>query len=257
MAHRKSLEALNRTLQDLRNNTNVIGGVLLKLLGDFRETLPVILKSTPAGEINACLKKCVIWEQVKIIKLTTNMRAQISGDKNAQEFSEKLLEIGERMYRIDENTGQITLTNELCNVVETTEQLINYSSHEERHCQRHQQHRPGNNSGRKENLQVNRYMTNEQESINFPTAFLNSLNIPGIPKCSRKLKVGSQIILLRNLNSPKRDDTRCNGTRFCIKQLQNNIIEASIMTDKEKGQIVFIPWITLISNGLPFTFKHL
>ncbi|GBP75456.1 hypothetical protein EVAR_53268_1 [Eumeta japonica] len=31
MAHRKSLEALNRTFQDLRDNTNVMEGVLLML----------------------------------------------------------------------------------------------------------------------------------------------------------------------------------------------------------------------------------
>ncbi|GBP47412.1 hypothetical protein EVAR_85004_1 [Eumeta japonica] len=67
MAHRKSLEALNRTLQDLRDNPNVMRDVLLILSGDFRETLPAIPKSTPADEIDACLKKSVIWEHVKIV----------------------------------------------------------------------------------------------------------------------------------------------------------------------------------------------
>ncbi|GBP29928.1 hypothetical protein EVAR_18408_1 [Eumeta japonica] len=110
MAQRKSLEALNRTLQDLHDKTNVMGGVLLMLSGDFRQTPPVISKSTLADEISACLKKSVIWEQVKIIKLTTNTRAQILGDEKAQEFSENLLQIGEGTYAIDENTGEITLT---------------------------------------------------------------------------------------------------------------------------------------------------
>ncbi|GBP52975.1 hypothetical protein EVAR_97568_1 [Eumeta japonica] len=57
MVHRKSLEALNRRLQDLHDNTNVMG------------------------------EECT--------------------------------------YPLDENTGQITLTHELYNVVETPEQLIN------------------------------------------------------------------------------------------------------------------------------------
>lgn len=47
MAHRKSLEALDKTLQDLRKNTRLMGGILLLLSGDFRQTLPVIPKSTP------------------------------------------------------------------------------------------------------------------------------------------------------------------------------------------------------------------
>lgn len=273
MAHRKSLEALNRTLQDIRDNTNIMGGVLLILSGDFRQTLPVIPKSTPSDEINACLKKSLIWEHVKIVKLTTNMRARILEDENAQEFSEKLLQIGEGTYPIDENTGQITLTNELCNVVETPEKLINevYPGITENYT---------NSEWLRERIilatkndivnDINNIiqemipeeekiytsidtMIDEQESVNFPTEFLNSLNPPGMPLHCIKLKVGSPIILLRNLNSPK----LCNGTRLCIKQLQANIIEASIMTGKEKGQRVFIPRIPLISNGLPFTFKRL
>lgn len=57
MAHR---ESLNRTLQDLRDNTNIMEGVLLILSGDFRQTLLVIPKSMPADGINAFLKKSVI-----------------------------------------------------------------------------------------------------------------------------------------------------------------------------------------------------
>ncbi|GFX87397.1 ATP-dependent DNA helicase [Trichonephila clavipes] len=42
MAHKKSLEALNRTLQDLRGNEQLFGDALILLAGDFRQTLPVI-----------------------------------------------------------------------------------------------------------------------------------------------------------------------------------------------------------------------
>lgn len=56
MAHKKSLEALDRTLQDLRGNAQRFGGALILLAGDFRQTLPVIPKSTPADELNACLR---------------------------------------------------------------------------------------------------------------------------------------------------------------------------------------------------------
>lgn len=40
MAQKKSLEALNRTLQDLRHNDQLFGGVVLLLSDDFRQTLP-------------------------------------------------------------------------------------------------------------------------------------------------------------------------------------------------------------------------
>ncbi|GBP90210.1 ATP-dependent DNA helicase pif1 [Eumeta japonica] len=70
MAHKKSLEAMDRTLQELRKNSEIMGGALLILSGDFRQTLPVIPKSTPADEINACLKKSHLWPKVPILQLT-------------------------------------------------------------------------------------------------------------------------------------------------------------------------------------------
>ncbi|GFW59073.1 ATP-dependent DNA helicase [Trichonephila clavipes] len=42
MADKHSLEALDRTLKDIKNNTRLFGGALLLLSGDFRQTLPVI-----------------------------------------------------------------------------------------------------------------------------------------------------------------------------------------------------------------------
>ncbi|GFX51308.1 ATP-dependent DNA helicase [Trichonephila clavipes] len=61
MAHKKTLEALDRSLQDLRGNTRPFGSTLILLAGDFRQTLPVIPQSTPADEINASLKHSALW----------------------------------------------------------------------------------------------------------------------------------------------------------------------------------------------------
>lgn len=45
MAHKKSLEALDRTLQDLRGNQQPFGGAIILLAGDFRQTFrPVQLQ---------------------------------------------------------------------------------------------------------------------------------------------------------------------------------------------------------------------
>jgi hypothetical protein len=46
MAHKKALEALDRTLQDIRGNNQPMGGAVPFLEGDFRQTLPVIPRST-------------------------------------------------------------------------------------------------------------------------------------------------------------------------------------------------------------------
>jgi len=45
MAHKHSLEALNRTLKDLNRNDRLFGGSLILLSGDFRQALPIIPRS--------------------------------------------------------------------------------------------------------------------------------------------------------------------------------------------------------------------
>nr|XP_036227428.1 uncharacterized protein LOC118682545 [Bactrocera oleae] len=57
-------------------------------------------------------------------------------------------------------------------------------------------------------------ITNPDDVVNYPTEFLNSLELPGFPPHNLQLKVGTVIMILRNLNPPR----LCNGTRFSVKQ---------------------------------------
>ena len=41
MTHGRALEALDRTLRDIRQNDIFMGGLTLLLAGDFRQTLPI------------------------------------------------------------------------------------------------------------------------------------------------------------------------------------------------------------------------
>ncbi|GBM57930.1 hypothetical protein AVEN_206003-1 [Araneus ventricosus] len=94
----------------------------------------------------------------------------------------------------------------------------------------------------------------KEQAVYYPTEFLNSLNLPGMPPHMLNLKVDSSITLLRNLGPPK----LCNGTRLCVSKLMANIIQATILTgNNNKGESVFIPLIPLIPSDMPFVFKHL
>ena len=94
MSHRKALEAVDRTLQNIKRSTEIMGNVVVVLTGDFRQTLPVIERGTKADEIGACLKSSYLWKNVTTLKLKTNMRATLFGDETARVFSEQLLSIG-------------------------------------------------------------------------------------------------------------------------------------------------------------------
>ena len=50
MAHKKALEAVDRTMQDLRRDSRRFGGAMILLSGDFLQTPAVIGKSTAAYE---------------------------------------------------------------------------------------------------------------------------------------------------------------------------------------------------------------
>ncbi|XP_057670404.1 uncharacterized protein LOC130902344 [Diorhabda carinulata] len=51
-------------------------------------------------------------------------------------------------------------------------------------------------------------ITIPNDVVNYPTEFLNSLELPGFPPHNLQLKVGTVITILRNLNPPR----LCNGT---------------------------------------------
>lgn len=59
--------------------------------------------------------------------------------------------------------------------------------------------------------------TNQDDVVNYPIEFLNSLDIPGIPPHRLELKVEVPIILLRNINPPR----LCNGTRLVVNQFEH------------------------------------
>ncbi|XP_069162254.1 uncharacterized protein [Procambarus clarkii] len=90
------------------------------------------------------------------------------------------------------------------------------------------------------------------EAVNYPTEFLHSLDLPGIPSHVHQLKIGVPIIMLRNINQPK----LCHATRFAVKKI-NNVVEATILTGSFTGEDVLIPRIPMIPTDMPYQFKRL
>jgi len=86
----------------------------------------------------------------------------------------------------------------------------------------------------------------QDEVINYPTEFLNSLDSPGMPSHTLTLKIGVPIILLRNINSPRLS----NGTMLTVKIMMNNIIGATVLNGNFKGEDVLCPRILIIPTSV-------
>ncbi|XP_036332234.1 uncharacterized protein LOC118743575 [Rhagoletis pomonella] len=117
----------------------IFGGVLILLSGDFRQTLPVIPRSTPADELNACLKSSVLWRHIQKVTLKTNMRVKVQRDTSAGNFAKELIDIGNGRMQIDDSTQCITLSANFCRITESIADLVqkvftkiaqNYKNHQ-------------------------------------------------------------------------------------------------------------------------------
>jgi hypothetical protein len=99
MQHRYGPEAVDRTLQDLLNDENIMdengrlfGGITILFVGDFRQTLPVVPRGSRAQIVNASLRKSRLWRHIKVLHLKQNMRLDQTPDSIA--FAKWLLKVG-------------------------------------------------------------------------------------------------------------------------------------------------------------------
>ena len=269
MAHKHALEALDKTLKDIKGNKRLLGGVTLLLSGDFRQTLPVVPRGTPADELKACLKASYIWPHVKTLTLTENMRVRLHGDESAGEFASMLLKIGNGEVPVDKDNN-VSVTEFSCKVSEAElitsvyPQLATNSKKSEWlrerailapkniAVQKLNEKMLGSLPGSPHSFKALDTVEPEVETL-YPTEFLHSLDPPGLPSYNLLLKVGCPVMLLRNLDPP----TLCNGTRLIVKQLNPHVITATIITGQAKGKDVFIPRIPLIPSSYPIDFKRL
>ncbi|KAL0867452.1 hypothetical protein ABMA27_008239 [Loxostege sticticalis] len=237
-----------------------MGGVVVLLAGDFRQTLPVIERGTPADEMNACLKASPLWSKVEKLHLTCHMRVQLFNDLESGAYASKLLQIGEGRLETDED---VATEDELISHVFPN--IQNNITNDEWLCERAVMS-PKNESVNKINNKILEVLASEpkiytsidtvmssDDSTTYPIEFINTLELTGVPSHKLELKIGVPVLLMRNLDAPR----FCNGTRLRVTELGRNIIKATILTGTAKGESVLIPRIPIILNHLPFQFKRL
>ncbi|KAL3623641.1 hypothetical protein CASFOL_032457 [Castilleja foliolosa] len=294
MMHKHCFEAVNNSLQDIMedidpaNKGKPFGGKTVVFGGDFRQILPVIPKGSRQDIVNATINSSFLWRECTVLRLTQNMRLHSLGNQDERaalkEFSEWIANIGD---------GNIGGANDGSAVVEIPEEiLIKYSDDpiaaivdDTYPMFRDSIDDPMFLKDRailaptiEVVNSINEYMNglNSSEGYTYLSSdstcksdgstndflsdlhtpeFLNGIKCSGVPNHELHLKVGTPVMLLRNLDHSM---GLCNGTRLVVTKLSTHVIECKILTGAKAGEKVLLPRLNLTPSDtrIPFKFQR-
>ena len=99
--HRLTVEAVDRTLRDLRGSVRPFGGLTVVLGGDFLQTLPVVPKGSREEVVDATVQRSPLWQHIEILRLRQNMRLD-QANADTQQFAAWLLDVGHGRNMVDD-----------------------------------------------------------------------------------------------------------------------------------------------------------
>nr|KAJ0210749.1 hypothetical protein LSAT_V11C400209270 [Lactuca sativa] len=259
MAKRSAIEALDGLLQDLMDSSEIFGGKVVVLGGDFRQTLPVVRKGSKSETIAACLTNSFLWPSLCILQLEQNMRALLD-----PKFTEFLLRLGDG-EESSEHDDVVTIPTAM--IIESNNQkdalnlLIEYvypsifgkSSSVPSSFNRAILTMKNAFVSEINDVLIQKFPGEEIEYNSFDETLdvndqghyedlLHSLTPNGMPPHRLVLKKNAPIILLRNMNPT---EGLCNGIRLFCKDFNRNVIRAEIAFGDFAGKEVFIHRIPL------------
>jgi ATP-dependent exoDNAse (exonuclease V) alpha subunit len=271
MQHRHVFDAVNRSLQDIREDNRLFGGMTVVFGGDYQQILPVIVKGSRGDIVNASLMASPMWQELQVLKLQTNMR--VGQDEEERAFATWLTDIGHGRHT--DETGNVELLPQFSCPENTLESLI-----QEIYPGIGQLPLPGDHffaerailaSRNAEVEEVNKLILerfpgdvkvfNSADSIVrddnvdgellYPSEFLNSISTSGLPLAKLELKVGCPVMVLRNMDPA---NGVCNGTRAIVTRMSNRVLEIRLISGRDAGKTHFLPRIKMNATGIELPF---
>ena len=281
-------EALDRTLRGFaspQDQGKKFGGKIILVSGDFRQLLPVIPKANPAKVVDHTLKNSVrLWDQdVMRLHLRENMRVKnemskcpndLALHKQLKHHEKWLLDLGEGRlpcHGYDES-DIIDIPSSMCedskdDVIDAVfadfeENIGNAEYYKSRVVLA-----ATNEIVNEVNNELVRRIPGELHTLTsvdtvgdmddqtaFPTEFLNTLCLSGMPEHELLLKINSIVILLRNMDIK---GGHCNGTRYLVKHIGEYrlVLHKLDAGPDDKDRVLILPQIPLRYNGLDLPFE--
>ncbi|XP_019184634.1 PREDICTED: uncharacterized protein LOC109179586 [Ipomoea nil] len=293
MMHKFCFEALDRSMRDIMRAKNpnsfdmTFGGKTVVLGGDFRQILPVIPKGTRQDIVLASINSSYLWRSCKVFRLTKNLRLRaLKSDSEVQEiadFAKWIANIGDGTIG-DSMDGESEINipeqfllncgeDPIATIVDSTFPMFRSGHRDHEYLKDRAILAPTLDVVDTVNEYMNDYNNAEGRTylscdsvcksdsnvdmladLHTPE-FLNGLRCSGVPNHSLTLKVGSPVMLLRNIDHSL---GLCNGTRMIISKLADHVLEAQILSGSSAGTKVLIPRMSLTPSDprLPFKFQR-
>ena len=277
MMNWKILNMLDRFLREIMNCDEFMGGKCVVLMGDLRQCPSVVKGGRRPHVVADSITNSACWMHFKVHKLTKNMRIE----RMIQRYPERITEL-QNYGKWLLSMGDGTLPTVVSNVIEIPQQMVCESTEtlEDKvfdnfelnagnldYLRKRAIMSSTNDTINEQNFRMierlpgemhisysrDKCLLDDHESMHDPQS-INTVNVSGIPPHRLALKVGALIILIKNLHV---GNGHCNGTRYIIVQLTENLIKAENVSGGRNSTIL-IPRIPMISNdsGYPVPFKR-
>uniref|UniRef100_A0A0R0HST2 ATP-dependent DNA helicase n=1 Tax=Glycine max TaxID=3847 RepID=A0A0R0HST2_SOYBN len=231
MAHKFCFEVLEQSLRDIiktkSSSNQIFGGKVIVF---------VIPRGSCSDIVNATINSSYLWDCCQVLRLTKNMRLQNNeqspDEQETTAFAKWILDIGDGIIG-HENDGYSTIEiledlliteydDPIHAIVNSTFPDLSQHHNDTQYFISRAILASTNETVEQVNDYILSLIPDKSETIEschfqtITTEFLNSLMTSGLPNHCVKLKIGTPIMLLRNLDQTQ---GMCNGTRLIITRL--------------------------------------
>jgi ATP-dependent DNA helicase PIF1 len=255
MVSRDVVACVDRSFRRLKQNDSLFGGIVVVVLGDFRQLTPVIRRGR--GEDYSVLHE--EW-----FKLSSKWQFTHNFRTRDQSFQHYLCDIGDG-HMDDVQVPQSSMANgiddlidrvygnDICSSTNDKNMILAFTLDQ---C------------AIVNDAVLSRFPGDPTYSIatddlsecknpdEYPPEYVQSLNIHGVPPSQLTLQPNARYMIVRNANPP----AICNGILAQLVGCSRYICKMKLLTGPGKNQMVYLPRVssrvTSESSGLPFAFTR-
>jgi hypothetical protein len=272
MQHKLDFECVHRSLCDFRSTDESVlfGGLPVVMGGDFAQILPVIKRAQRAQTVSACLQKSWIWKKLKILYLRQNMRLHVDANNTAYALWIRRITDDSTLYgstplypsirRFDNPIpfSREIYPNTLLNRAPV--QLDCFLSHAILAVRNDSVNAINEDILGRMPGDIAEFYGLDSADVNeenpgvhqIPAEFLHTLQPQGMPPWNLRVKVGTPLILLRNINPT---GGLCNGSRLVVTRTARYNLEVKHLGGQFHGQVALLPRVVLESTDGELPFK--